>query len=426
MTEPADHPPEVLLPAESGPRTASDDPGEFDRAIADYASVMRRTLDAAMRSAASWRERDLLGILGLDRSLVGRLVRAARMPGDLAMVQELPSPDGMTAILNALRDARLIGAASHREATRTLERFEAFVDTYPGKRRAVMVRLASQLPSERSTLDRRARRAMYQAASDLLGYRVRHAVVTLLIVDGVDPERFDTLYLFSKFGLERTRADGPPIIVSSLRTGAPGTGHTFAPIDPARDPTDPTAALLEQFSTGPARIQFVDVAPQRTELHISADTPPLHHPIDVLCAQRADAVILRYRNEQFSHEWRRTVSRLPAERVSIDLVLGPGVFPKLRLAISEHLFRTEVPPPPGAQGSRADRLPEGAILGPITQGIASLALDDTPAYEQALRTMLAHAGVDPERCRSARITKDYPELNSELICWLELPRRSQR
>lgn len=417
------HPPEVLLDGPRGPATDDANAGAFSRAITQHAHAIRRVLEAAMRSAPSWRERDLVQTLGLDRSLVGRLVRAGRTTGQRELIQELPSAEGMAAILDALRASGLIDDDLLSAGKASLQRFDAFVDAYPGKRRAVMVRLASELPSERETIDRRARRAMFQAASDLLGYRVRHAVVTLLIVDGPDPERFDTLYLYSKFGLERTRADGPPIIVSSLRAGKSSTGPGFLPADPGADRNDATAALLQEFCTGPARVQFVDVTPERTELHISSDTPPLHHPIDVLCAQRADGVLLRRRREGFAHEWRRTVSRIPAERVSIDFVFGPGVYEGVEIAVSEHLFRSELPLHPSATGSRADQLRSSAQIGRVTAGIDALTLDDEPGYGQALRTMLGYAGLDARACRSARVSKQYPELNSELICWFPLPDR---
>ena len=66
----------------------------FGRGVALHARRMRGVLDELVAAAAPWREKEIAATLGLDRSVVGRLVRASRAGTDLELLSELQSAEG--------------------------------------------------------------------------------------------------------------------------------------------------------------------------------------------------------------------------------------------------------------------------------------------------------------------------------------------
>ena len=397
----------------------------FVAIVEAHASSLRGVLlrcDDIQRGA---RERDLADAVGLDRSIVGRMLRAARSDTDLEFVHQLPSADGLRLFFGAAESAGLIDPPAAAAASEAIDAFEHFLDSYPGKRRAFGIRLASLLPKEREQADRAARRAMFRAASELLGYRMKWAALAMLVVDGDDPIRFDTYHIFCKFGLERIRSGGAPIVVGSHRTGPDGPARGFVPLDEEADRTDPQSAVLLDHCSGPATVQFVRTSKGDTELHLAADEPAVHEPIDIVCGQRAPAILLRQARDDYSHEWRRVVTRIPAERVTVDFIFGPGVFEGAALEVSEHLYRSEVPARPDGNKLVADQFRRAAAVADLGRGSDALSIHGQPAFLGALHDLTSFAGVDPLQCRSVRVSKTFPQINSDLMCWIPLPRAAE-
>lgn len=392
----------------------------FGETVRQHATALRPLVEMCVESSGAGREKDLVVALGLDRTVVGRIFRASRTRGNLEFVHELPSPEGLRLVFSAAVQAGLLSGPAGVRAVRAVDAFESFVSGYPGKRRAFLLRLATRLPRERAAADRNARRAMYRAATDVLGYRLRHAVVSMVVADGSDPVRFDTQHLFAKYGLERTRPDGPPIVVGAMRTGPDGPGCVYMPIDPDADPADPCSALLSEWCSGPATVGFFQTSSGFVELQVPADQPRVHEPLNIVCAQRAPGVLLRRAREGYSHEWRRVVTRIPSRRLTVDFILGPGVYEHATISVSEHLYRPELPSPPGDGPRQAEELLRYASIEDLGLGLDRIGIDGCPGYDECVRRMVGLASLDPTGCRVVRVTKDYPELNSSLLCWIPL------
>ncbi|MEM9661472.1 MAG: hypothetical protein AAF937_04090 [Planctomycetota bacterium] len=413
----------VALGSGSGRDDSTVEAHNFEAAIAGFAVSLRGVLRDCTPNPGGGvpNEAELVAQLKLDRSVIGKVIRSLRCRSADEFLHEIPSPDGLRLIVGAAARAGSVtpGRASSMRAE--IDRFGAFVSAYPGKRRAFLLRLASQLPKRREAADLAARRSMTRAAAELLGFRVRTAVATMVVFDGDDPDRFDTIHAFGKHGLERTRDDGPPIIAGSLRTGPQGPRRDYAPADPARDPLDPASSLMRSYCRGPAHVEFIRTTSGLTELQIPASEPAIHQPIDVVCAQRAPGVLLRHRRAEFSHEWHQVVTRMPTETGVIDLVFAPGVYERASPLVSQHLYRPDAPrlPKPGMR--RADEIRPYVSVEELGLGPEAAHLDGVEGYESCLRELLAFTGQRPDSFRVVRIIKQYPELGTAITCWMQLP-----
>ncbi|MEM1072441.1 MAG: hypothetical protein AAGH71_06445 [Planctomycetota bacterium] len=407
----------------SKPSWANDDHEPFDRAVERHAGSLRAMLERCVALAGSpnsVRETDLIRLLQLDRSVLGRVVRSLHASTPFEFLHEIPSPDGLSLVLDAAVDKGHVSGREQRSARESIARYRRFLNGYPGKRRAVLLRLAASMPSQRAAADLVSRRAMTRAASDLLGYRVRCTVAAMIVFDGGDRDRFDTIHMFGKYGLERTRPDGAPIIVGSLRTGPEGPVCPYVPADPGGDPNDATSALLLDYCQGAAHVEFIRSSLGQTELQLPSDEPALHEPIDVVCAQRGPGVLLRYQREGFTHEWHQVITRMPTDRVVIDLVLGPGVYPGVVPMISQQMYRPDPPKLPTPGTRLADEVRPYAAVDDLGLGLGSVHIESVPRYAECLRSLVGHTGLRADQCRVIRVAKDHPELNSGLICWFPL------
>lgn len=395
----------------------------FEATITRLASALRALLQDCMpiRPGGPLTEAELVTHFGLDRSVVGKVIRSLRCRSAEEFLHEIPSPDGLRLIVDAAAARGSVSPDLAASMRTDIDRFAAFVSSYPGKRRAFLLRLASQLPRRREAADLAARRAMTRAAAELLGYRVHTAIATMVVFDGDDPERFDTIHAFGKHGLERTRADGPPIIAGSLRTGPKGPKRGYAPADPSKDPADPSSSLMRPYCRGPAHVEFIRTTSGLTELQIPSDEPAIHEPIDVVCAQRAPGVLLRHRRPEFTHEWHQVVTRMPTEVGVIDLVFGPGVYEHMKPSVSQQLYRPDAPrlPVPGVR--QADDIRPYASIEELGFGPDAAHLDGVPGYESCLDELLEFTGQRPDQFRVVRVVKQHPELGTGIVCWMELP-----
>ncbi|MEM8756671.1 MAG: hypothetical protein AAGF47_02690 [Planctomycetota bacterium] len=409
---------------DTGARVRSTELGDaaFTSAVEAHAASLRRTLHACVgEPAGRIREADLIQRLKLDRSVLGRVVRALHAQAPTEFLHELPSPEGLALVLRAASTHAGLSAADRTAGEHAIKAFRRFIVSYPGKRRALLLRLASSMPTQRAAADLISRRAMTKAAADLLGYRVKCTVASMIVFDGGDAERFDTIHLFSKYGLERTRPDGPPIIAGSLRTGPAGPACPYMPADPAADPADPTSSLLRDYCSGPGHVEFYETSGGLTELQIPPHEPPLNTPVDIVCAQRAPAVLLKKSRESFTHEWHQVITRMPTDRMVIDLILGPGVYENTMPMVTQSLYRPDPPRPPIPGVRRADELRPYASIDDLGYGLGGVHIHSVNRYRSCLSELIAHAGLNPEACRVVRVTKEHPELNSGMTCWFSLP-----
>lgn len=424
-SELASIPPVPLGPDAVAEDAATESDAAFVVRVGLHTAKIRPLVEHAVRGSGAIREKEFVEITGLERSLARRVFQLAEESEDLSFMHRLPSPAGLRLVLVACQERGLIAPAAVADAEKSIDGLESFLSSYPGKRSALLTRLSAMIPEERDSKYRAARRAMFKSASEILGYRVREAAVASLIVDGDDPVRFDVYHLAAKYGLERISRAGQPIIVGSQRNGPDGPRSGFLPLDANTDPSDPRSALLTEFCSGPASVRFVQRGGGLIETQLSEADPPIHEPVDVVTAQRAPGSLRRFAGDGYSHEWRRVISRIPAENLTIDLILAPGVYDEIEVVVSEQLYRSEVPPFPCSDSRRTEQLPTATTVKYLEPGLLQAGLTDCPRYVDGLRRLTAAAGVDENSCRVIRVTKGYPELNSDVMCWISLPQAGE-
>ncbi|MEM7807124.1 MAG: hypothetical protein AAF561_03335 [Planctomycetota bacterium] len=358
-------------------------------------------------------EHVLVDRLGLDRSSVGRVLRALREPSTHAFLAGLPSPEGLTLVAEASSG---LGAAT-TDVERATALFADLIHRHPGKRRGLNARLAAGAPSARERADRDARRAMSKAAAEMVGFRARRIDATLFVLPTGDPKRFDGAYLSAKWGVELLRPNGPSVSVGSVRPGPAAPRLDYGPLDATAPADDPSSCLLRDHcraANRATRLEFVEHGPDGVELRLPASEPEVGDSVDVVWGQRIRHSLLRRQTPKTQFEWLSTLVTIPTDRVVINLLLPPEVWPDVDPVAAIRFHRSQPPVPP-----THDR---GALPGDLATDFLETSTSDGLNDDEPLLCDAANRlGLVPSQLRRWRFEWAFPVLNSELTIWLPLP-----
>jgi hypothetical protein len=358
--------------------------------------------------------------LGIHRSLAGRVIRSLLQHDTPGFVRELPAARGLAIIADA---AARTGAdparvADLREAT---SRWRAFVDARPGKRRTVSLELAARSSDQRERIDAGLRRAMFQSASEFLGYRVRHNASSLWILPPTrDPIRFDTAHVLSKFGFERLRRDAGPVTIASVRAGVEGRICEFYPIRADASGTCPTDSLLAPFCAGSARIDLVRSPSHAVEFRLPEDQPAVGQPIDLVWGQRAPAMLRAVGSDEWTHEYYEVLPRIPSASVTIDIFVHVKAYPFAVPPVSGRVFAPGVPRCPAGDTPIGDTVRVPGAVEFVSRGMIDADVGDAPGYRDMVHWTTEQLGFSPDAFRMYRFSMAHPMLLAGLCFWFPL------
>jgi hypothetical protein len=382
-------------------------------------NLRRHLTDIIGSDTGSLREKRLIETWQIDRNLAGRLVRSLRTSTELAMLAELPAPEGLRLFLHA---AQRIGSAQlHLDgAASAISEWESIIHAYPGKRRGISQRLAAMSTDGRSRADLAARRGMFRFASEFLGYSVRHTTSTMILSPSQTEGRLDGVMVFGKYGLVRLREDGAPISVMGIRAGPAAPQCDFLPIDPHAQGDRADAALLRANCTGVDRLELVRTPANAIELRLAQASPPVNHEVDLVCGQRVPAIMLGQRTQSTRFEWYEALSRIPSQRVTLDFILHRDVFAGVTPIVTARLFGPTQPVVPTSPVPASDAVRISAVPERIEPGLATLGLHDVPGYPRMVANVMDQLHLDRRDFSGWRVQLAFPMLMASTIVWFEL------
>jgi hypothetical protein len=390
------------------------------------AESLRTALRALLEAAGGpeMRESAVIARLPVERSLAGRLIRAVRSADPYVMLSELPAAQSLdTAIRSAMRCGEPGLARAAADARQPVHAYAALLKTWPGGRRGLTALAASLNPDHRDRADLASRRAAFHHTADLLGYHVDTASATMFVLPSAVPGRCDTVHVFARYGLRRTRPSGPPISVFALHAGSQSAGSP-RPLPPApANSANPWSFLCTEFCRGPARVELArDPAfPGRLEVRLPSDQPGIHRPVTIVSAQALPAAYRRFRTPTLGYEWMEAVPRLPARAAVVEAIVHADLFPDWSPLVTGRLFTSSNPTPPPRAGS--GQIPDEVRLGARVEWLSSPAseLSGGPGHADLVRSVADRIGLDLSRCRALRATVPFPLLMASVLVWFPLP-----
>jgi hypothetical protein len=222
--------------------------------IEDVGERLAITLSAVADAlpAAPHGPQSLAELLGIDKVLASRLLKALRTKDPLAVVHHVPGPEPLRRFLRAGR-RRGADPALVRSALEAVEAFETLIRQDAGDRSSLSSFISAWLPEARREFELRNKQSAFRAMSQLKGAMAETELSVAFLHPSAGGEHVDVVWLFGLLGLQRLRPGGA-VKFATRRMG---------PVDAPRRPVnldgvpirDVSTARLDAFCENPADIE---------------------------------------------------------------------------------------------------------------------------------------------------------------------------
>ncbi|UCD75862.1 MAG: hypothetical protein JSV91_02875 [Phycisphaerales bacterium] len=190
---------------------AGDDPAQASTAIAErirqVGHDLRRTLRAvlAILPGSPHRPADLVQLLGLNRDISSRILKATGSSDPLEVVHVIPGPEPLRSVLRAA-SRKSVEPQLITEAEDAVRRFDLLIRHEAGTRRALDAIISASLPNARERFELASRQAIFKGVSQLRGAQAETWLSSTLIHPSAeDPAHHDVALLHGALGMQRLR-----------------------------------------------------------------------------------------------------------------------------------------------------------------------------------------------------------------------------
>jgi hypothetical protein len=296
--------------------------------IEAISAELRRTITPVLEAVAgvSPRPTRISRVIGLDKSLASRLVRAALSSSDLDLMHLVPSPGGLRIFADL--SSKYADPASISNLLAATERFEELLDSVPGGRASIDAQIADSSHVALLKREHIAKQASFKSMSFLLGHFCDVLTTTLFLVPSADGRRVDGIEIQRRIGLRRVRPSTPLVLLSLW--GEPDDKVSenaihLATIDGQRGAGDPASFLLPAFCTQPMPELEVMREHEMTVLVLAGD-PLIHAP-----SQLTSAMWIRngwsIEPEARIQSLRGYVLHTPCRQIVRDVYIADSLYP---------------------------------------------------------------------------------------------------
>jgi hypothetical protein len=379
------------------------------------------TLAAELLPAGA-RGRDWVYRLGLDKSLVSRLLRVLRSESDGELVGHLPAKEGLSLFLQACERAGANGSSAARlEAA--IGRLERAMARVPRGRNGLRAALTSPGGTRGGQMEREARRMAVEAYRMLTGMWVRERYSMIAVGASAQPGRLDVGMLTWLRGLHRARADSPAVLMT-LSGNLPGDAKPRRTrLDGGHFDDEPLSCLLPELSSDISHAVHVEQRADEYQMILGPAEPPLAASLDIAMGVRYVAAMPARATEQEAFRNIGQLTRRAVDLMVIDLLLQRDVFGDIRpgltltLDTSGRANALVGPEPDGRETLRTE-----SRLEPMGAGFERRGSPEADALVPAGQLTMQRLGWSPERFDRYRLEIVYPLPQVAHQLWFALPK----
>ena len=399
------------------------DPRATERKIAELGGVLAakfRTVLGAIPNAPK-RAVELSTFLGIDKTLSVRLVGAINKNDPLAVCHAIPGPRGLRTALAAAR-AKGAPAKLVADAQTAVGRLEESVQELGGSRSAFNTIIGGLLPDVRGRIERRNKKAAFDAMCNLLGYQVDTSFVTVAIQPSDEDSSLCNSTCFTgKTGL-RHLAPRVSRMIWAQKCGSPGSDVAPSSFTLDGEPitTAQAVPVIREFSTKPLPGFRLYQHNETTYVALAGDELPSVEHASIFTGSFSKNSFGRYRAPEATKEFVSCTPSEPAKVVFIDVLIRDDLWPDTHpeLAIYRTGPRGNLPLPDARPFDRIDLLESVTFLG---QGTDRIHTNDVENYAAMVRQVLDRVGWESERFRAYRVRVEYPILHAQIMISFDLP-----
>ena len=310
------------------------------------------------------------------------------------------------------------------EAESAILDFTNLVQELGGSRSAFNTIISGLLPDVRGRIERRNKKAAFDAFSNLLGYQVDTSFVTCIIQPSKnDEEVCDSVCFTGKTGLKHLTPRVSRIIWAQKCCLNPDDApQSSCDLDMKPVTREGDVPLLKEFCTKPIPKFRLFRHGDSAYIALEGDDHPTIEPMNIFIGSFTPGPFLRYKCESLSNEYISITPSEPAKVVFLDVLMRDDVWidtqPELKI------YRT------GPRGNLAypgerpfdkiDLLESVTYLG---QGTNRMHTNDVENYASMVRSVFDRINWPQERFRGFRVRVEFPILHSQIMMSFPLPEK---
>lgn len=404
-------------------------PGSPDTAVleAEIAAVGDRLL-ASMREvidALPVRTQGPLALarlLGVDKVLASRVLKATRANDVIAATHAMPGPEPLRRLVRAA-GKRGTDAAIIAKAAAAIDGFEALIRDRLGDRSLLDAILSSWVPEARREFELRRKQAAFKALSQIKGAQAETILATVAVFPSATPRMLDVAWISGMVRLHRVR---PGVVVKlSTRRFMPGAGERMPTALDGTSIEDHAHLLIREFcSDPPPRIQVTRAG---QAIHYTIGDPGFgpDTAADLTFAELNRGELKRFQPAGSTRKtYFSTDVSVCAKVLQFDVLVHEDLFPAgppvLRIYDTAFEGQADLNDP----SRDVDRLDLLESVEPLGEGLARLRSTDVPRYTELTAHAFKALGLDARRMRGYRCRVDYPVYGTQVSLAFEPEREA--
>jgi hypothetical protein len=409
----------VVVTPQRSPGAGSELESDITRVGGSLAASLREVIDGVHRVKPGPQE--LARLLGVDKVLASRVLKAVRRHDPLSATHDMPGPDPLRRLVRAA-GKRGADAGAVERAERAISEFDLLIRERVGDRTLLDAILSAWIPEARRDFELRRKQSAFKAMSQLKGVQARTLTATAVLHPSVGGEKLDIVWLNGLVGVHRVRP-GAVVRLTSRRMHSPEKGRRPMTLSGGELST-PDDLVLKAFCSDPTPTMNAEVLGETVSYTLAGERFGVTSSVDVMFAEVNYQEIDRYvpaGSGRFGYCFAEVVP--PAEILQFDVLVHRDLYvgQDPRLFIYDTSFEGVASPNNRARDNdRLDMLESVESLG---GGLARVRSGDVPRYAEMVRHVFSSVGWDPQEFRGYRVRVDYPIYGSQVTLAFQAPER---
>jgi hypothetical protein len=371
--------------------------------------------------------------LGMDSTVVWRLVTASRASTPAGCLHGLPGPQSISMLF---QEAERISPGAASGGAEALRAFEELLARFADGRQGLNAAIEGWLPEARTSGMRAAAQSSFRAMSQVLGCQILgNGIASIVVPSSTDGDVCDVIHVRLMHGIRRLRAGAPIALCSTpLIEAAPSEGdHGNASAIPTRVRVDGSEArrvsdlLLMEHCSDPLPVIATHSVSRALVMTLPTGSPRVNEETTLALGYRSDGAWQRYASERLSHEWGTYRYSVPSKWAVNDLLLHRDVWSGVLPEVMTHFQGTATPD--GGSDRRTYELSrvnvgvQSSSMFELEPGCGALSDARVPGYQDAVAGALEAAGFEAKDFVGFRATMPHPITFMSLTWWYGLPER---
>jgi hypothetical protein len=363
---------------------------------------------------------ELARILGIDKVLASRVLKAAKNRDPIASLHLMPGPEPLRRFIKA-SGKRGVPQLLQKKALQAVDAFETLIRDEAGDRIAFDAIISAWLPEARAEFELRRKQAAFRAMSQLKGSAGDLSGATSILHPSTDGKHIDIVWLFGVLGLQRLRPESP-VKFASRRFSKDDTPRLPKTLEGV--PVEGIEGLrLDEFcSTPPAQLDVLRVG---DVVHYSLADNGFgpRSAVDLVFAEANFNEMDRYIPADKARK-RHVFAEIsmPVKTLVFDALIHRDIFPNLDPSLVIYDTALEGVADINDPARDIDQMSMMETIQHLGWGIDKFRSRDFPRYVDLLRSVCGRLGWDGADFRGYRCRIDYPIYGSQIaMTWDSTP-----